>query len=997
LLAQVLLTTFFLITYMLTMIQMLPAMKLSKNLFGVLMLSGLTLMGNVSLGQQTAIYTVTSTSAATQTGTKPTGSGHTYSQTFGTAKQITNGNSATLTLTGYTGYRISSIVLEMRSNTSAGAGTLSVVAGSTSIASVSPTQAFNTASWNGAYSTTYVNVTKTPTAYNITTGQDVVITIAATTSSLYIQKYTITYVPAGFTVTFDANGGTGTMADQTASSATALTANAFTRAGYTFAGWATSAGGAVAYANSASYPFTANATLYAQWTASSTPAVNLSVNASTGTEAGTTVITATATASSAVTGAQTVDIAVTGSGITAGDYTLSGTSISIANGATTGSVTFTIANDAAYECTETATLTISNPSAGITLGGTTSQNVTITDNDLPTVNLSINTTSGSEAATTSITLTATASSAVIGAQTVSVALTGTGLANADFSGATFPATITIANGATTGTATFTIVDDSSIEGDESATFTISSPSSCLALGATTTQGLAITDNDFPAVNLSINNATGTEAATTSITLTATASAAVVGDQTVNVALTGAGLTAADFTGIDFSTAQTITILNGANTGTRTFAVANDAVYECLETATFTISAPTSGIVLGATTTRTHAITDNDFPTVNLSINTASGSEAATTSITLTATASAAVIGAQTVSVALSGTGLANADFSGASFPATITIANGATTGTVTFTIVDDSSIEGDESATFTISSPSSCVALGATTTQGLTIVENDFPAAPCSELFISEYHEAASGNEKYIEIYNPTSSAVTLTGTYALVQYNNGSGTVSATLALSGSVPGFGTVYAAHSSSTLVSGAIASDASVMTFNGNDVIALRKSGVNIDVIGTIGSSANFAVDIALRRLATVNGPVTTYNAAEWSSVAANNVTNIGSYTNNCTVTNPVVTLGINTATGSEAATTSITLTATADAAVTGNQTVQVTLSGTGVANTDFSSVTFPTNITILGGQQLRVASPSPSIMMWLWRAMRRLHSPSVVHLRGLQLEHLARVT
>jgi hypothetical protein len=76
------------------------------------------------------------------------------------------------------------------------------------------------------------------------------------------------------------------------------------------------------------------------------------------------VITATATASAAVTGAQTVDIAVTGTGITAGDYTLSGTSISIANGATTGSVTFTIANDAVYECTETATLTISNPSGG---------------------------------------------------------------------------------------------------------------------------------------------------------------------------------------------------------------------------------------------------------------------------------------------------------------------------------------------------------------------------------------------------------------------------------------------------------------------------------------------------------------------------------------------------------------------------------------------------------------------------------------------------------
>lgn len=72
---------------------------------------------------------------------------------------------------------------------------------------------------------------------------------------------------AGKTVTFDANGGTGTMADQTASTATALITNTFTRAGYTFTGWNTAADGSgTAYADRASYPFSADATLYAQWT-----------------------------------------------------------------------------------------------------------------------------------------------------------------------------------------------------------------------------------------------------------------------------------------------------------------------------------------------------------------------------------------------------------------------------------------------------------------------------------------------------------------------------------------------------------------------------------------------------------------------------------------------------------------------------------------------------------------------------------------------------------
>jgi len=72
----------------------------------------------------------------------------------------------------------------------------------------------------------------------------------------------------GATVTFDANGGSGSMTAQTESSATALTANGFTRVGYTFSGWNTAADGSgTSYADSASYPFTASTTLYAQWSA----------------------------------------------------------------------------------------------------------------------------------------------------------------------------------------------------------------------------------------------------------------------------------------------------------------------------------------------------------------------------------------------------------------------------------------------------------------------------------------------------------------------------------------------------------------------------------------------------------------------------------------------------------------------------------------------------------------------------------------------------------
>jgi hypothetical protein len=111
------------------------------------------------------------------------------------------------------------------------------------------------------------------------------------------------------------------------------------------------------------------------------PTVNLSVSSIAGSEAGTTQITLTATASSTLTTAQTVDLNVTGTGITAADYTLSANQITIASGTNSGSVTFTVVDDVLDEGLETAILTISNPSAGISLGSTTVQNITITDND----------------------------------------------------------------------------------------------------------------------------------------------------------------------------------------------------------------------------------------------------------------------------------------------------------------------------------------------------------------------------------------------------------------------------------------------------------------------------------------------------------------------------------------------------------------------------------------------------------------------------------------
>ena len=72
---------------------------------------------------------------------------------------------------------------------------------------------------------------------------------------------------ATLSVTFNANGGVGTMSAQSFSYDVSqkLTANTFTRTGYSFKGWATSSYGDVVYSDCQSISITSNLTLYAVW------------------------------------------------------------------------------------------------------------------------------------------------------------------------------------------------------------------------------------------------------------------------------------------------------------------------------------------------------------------------------------------------------------------------------------------------------------------------------------------------------------------------------------------------------------------------------------------------------------------------------------------------------------------------------------------------------------------------------------------------------------
>jgi len=195
-----------------------------------------------------------------------------------------------------------------------------------------------------------------------------------------------------------------------------------------------------------------------------------------------------------------------------------------------------------------------------------------------------------------------------------------------------------------------------------------------------------------------------------------------------------------------------------------------------------------------------------------------------------------------------------------------------------------------------------CVSTFACGTITSNQVQINVTAAPtgCADLFISEYIEG-SGNNKAIEIYNPTAAPINL-ATYDLVYYSNGSGTVSGTFALSGTIPAYGTHVVSNSSASAAILALSNQTTagvVLTFNGDDAVVLRKSGVSIDVIGQIGTDPgaewgagnqstadntiirNFAIQIG-----DANGADAFNPATEWTGFATDYISDLGTHANSC---------------------------------------------------------------------------------------------------------------
>lgn len=292
----------------------------------------------------------------------------------------------------------------------------------------------------------------------------------------------------------------------------------------------------------------------------------------------------------------------------------------------------------------------------------------------------------------------------------------------------------------------------------------------------------------------------------------------------------------------------------------------------------TINSNNSNIIIGlAATSTSERILVDDFywepfgaatpPTVSFDNAAASYNESAGT-ISLNVNLTNFDANSVDVNVALTGgTAINGIDFNFS--PITLTFPGGAnSTQTFTVEILEDFDFEPTETIILTLMNPTNGAVIGSIASKTISIIDNDIPPiAPCSELFFSEYIEGSSNN-KAIEIYNPSTTAINLAN-YSVRLYSNGSSSVSSSVTLSGMLnPGETYLIANSQANASILALVNLTSGVMSFTGNDAIELYNnfSNQSVDVFGEIGVdpgttgwalSSGTTQNQTLRRKSTIN--------------------------------------------------------------------------------------------------------------------------------------------
>ena len=287
---------------------------------------------------------------------------------------------------------------------------------------------------------------------------------------------------------------------------------------------------------------------------------------------------------------------------------------------------------------------------------------------------------------------------------------GTASAGTDYTAVSGTGNLTIADGENTGTISVTVIDDSILEETETVICTISNPSSDLVTITTASVIGNIEDNEnfIAALSITTNGAEGSPP--TAMVFTVTLSETNNSGEAITFDFATDGGTASagsDYTAV--SGTGNLTIADGENTGTISVTVLDDSILEETETVICTITNPSHTGVSISTSNATGNIIDDETITATLSVTTDGAEGSTPTAMVFTVTLSEINNTGEAITFDFAtsdGTASAGSDYTAVSGTGNLTIADGATTGTISVTVSDDSLLEGTETVTGTISNPS---------------------------------------------------------------------------------------------------------------------------------------------------------------------------------------------------------------------------------------------------------------------------------------------------
>lgn len=319
----------------------------------------------------------------------------------------------------------------------------------------------------------------------------------------------------------------------------------------------------------------------------------------------------TVTRDGGVAGTMTVDYSTADGSAKSGkgrDFTAAKGTLTFAPGEMTKTISVPILDDKLFEGDESLTVLLANPRGGATLGVNPDTTLTILDQEVgqvvfagPVFNVVEN--------WGSVTLNVQRAKGNAGPISVSYATRdGTARAGRDYTSTT--GTLNFADGQTSASIIVPLTNTAKVDGSRTLSLSLSRPTNGASLGTQRTTSLKIADDEiaaagviqFDAANFEQNEGWGVLQATFS------RSGGDLGNVTVVVSdVSGTALSGIDFTPIT----ATITFAEGERFKSIALLVMDDAEAESPETIKLSLSNPTRGATLGAQSSATITIIDND--------------------------------------------------------------------------------------------------------------------------------------------------------------------------------------------------------------------------------------------------------------------------------------------------------------------------------------------------------------------------------------------------